>query len=74
MDSTINQRVTRWRCSRSRRKIFARVAMPCGPSSLERKPFNNILGAQGDGQRRITKLCANIAKRFDRQAMSRREL
>jgi hypothetical protein len=72
MDSTINQRVMRWRCSRSHRKIFARVAMPCGPSSLQRKPFNNILGAQGDGQGR--RFRAIIAKRFDRQAMSRREL
>jgi hypothetical protein len=51
--------------------------MPCGPSSLERKPFDNSrnnLGEPGDGQGRIVKLRTIVAKRFDRQAMSRREL
>jgi hypothetical protein len=33
-----------------------------------------IPGEQGDGQGRIAKLRTIVAKRFDRQAMSRREL
>jgi hypothetical protein len=52
----------------SRRSRCRAVNLPCNVSR------SIILGEQGDGKGRIVRLRTIVAKRFDRQAMSRREL